>query len=167
MLVVPAMTRLLISAHPARENRMQYYQACAASFPSSAIDLVDHHSRVDPYHRLGDILLTSGAHMPITSWKRGKSQVIRRSDRRVDGLGRPLSARASSSPHARAARGFGARGGDHADVALARDLPRAMRTGARASGSAIPRKLLKGKTVGIFGVGAIARSLAPSASPSA
>jgi phosphoglycerate dehydrogenase-like enzyme len=46
-------------------------------------------------------------------------------------------------------------------LALARDLPRAMRQRNARKWERYPSQLLKGKTVGIFGVGAIARSLAP------
>jgi len=46
-------------------------------------------------------------------------------------------------------------------LALARDLPRAMRNRDTRKWERYPSRLLKGKTVGIFGVGAIARSLAP------
>jgi phosphoglycerate dehydrogenase-like enzyme len=46
-------------------------------------------------------------------------------------------------------------------LALARDLPRAMRNRNARKWERYPSQLMKGKTVGIFGVGAIARSLAP------
>jgi phosphoglycerate dehydrogenase-like enzyme len=46
-------------------------------------------------------------------------------------------------------------------LALARDLPRALRQRNARKWERYPSQLLKGKTVGIFGVGAIARSLAP------
>jgi phosphoglycerate dehydrogenase-like enzyme len=46
-------------------------------------------------------------------------------------------------------------------LALARDLPRAMRNRNARKWERYPSQLLKGKTVGIFGVGAIAKSLAP------
>jgi phosphoglycerate dehydrogenase-like enzyme len=46
-------------------------------------------------------------------------------------------------------------------LALARDLPRAMSNQHARKWDRYPSRLLKGKTAGIFGVGAIARSLAP------
>jgi phosphoglycerate dehydrogenase-like enzyme len=46
-------------------------------------------------------------------------------------------------------------------LALARDLPRAMRQRNARKWERYPSQLLKGKTVGILGVGAIARSLGP------
>jgi len=46
-------------------------------------------------------------------------------------------------------------------LTLARDLPRALRNQRERKWERYPARLLKGKTVGIFGVGAIARSLAP------
>jgi phosphoglycerate dehydrogenase-like enzyme len=46
-------------------------------------------------------------------------------------------------------------------LALARDLPRAMRNRNARKWERYPARLLKGKTAGIFGVGLIARSLAP------
>jgi phosphoglycerate dehydrogenase-like enzyme len=46
-------------------------------------------------------------------------------------------------------------------LSLARDLPRSMRLQARHAWERFPARVLKEKTVGIFGVGAIAAELAP------
>jgi len=46
-------------------------------------------------------------------------------------------------------------------LALARDLPRVLRNQSRHTWERFPSRLLKGKTVGILGVGAIAADLAP------
>ena len=57
------MTRLLILLTLPEKIRMQYHQRLRSEFPELAIDLVDHHSKVDPFIGSADILLTFGAHM--------------------------------------------------------------------------------------------------------
>jgi phosphoglycerate dehydrogenase-like enzyme len=129
-----------------------------------AIDLVDHHSKVDPYIGSADILLTFGAHMADHVLDKGKKlRWIQALGTGVDGIVDRPSFREGvlvTNMH-----------GLHGDsvpeaaimlmLALARDLPRAMRNRNARKWERYPSQLLKGKTVGIFGVGAIARSLAP------
>jgi D-2-hydroxyacid dehydrogenase (NADP+) len=158
------MTRLLILLTLPEKIRMQYYGGLRAAFPEMAIDLVDHHSKVDPYIGSADILLTFGAHMADHVLEKGKSlKWIQALGTGVDGIvDRPpfRSGVLVTNMH-----------GLHGDsvpeaaimlmLALARDLPRAMRQRNARKWDRYPSRLLKGKTVGIFGVGAIAKSLAP------
>ncbi|HET7764672.1 MAG TPA: D-2-hydroxyacid dehydrogenase [Burkholderiales bacterium] len=158
------MTRLLILLTLPEKIRMQYYNGLRDAFPGLAIDLVDHHSKVDPFIGSADILLTFGAHMADHVLEKGASlRWIQALGTGVDGIvDRPAlrSGVLVTNMH-----------GLHGDsvpeaaillmLALARDLPRAMRNRNARKWERYPSQLLKGKTVGIFGVGAIARSLAP------
>jgi len=164
MLVVPAMTRLLILLTLPEKIRMQYYQGLRSEFPELAIDLVDHHSKVDPYIASAEILVTFGAHMADHVLEKGKKlKWIQALGTGVDGI--------VDRPPFREGVLVTNMHGLHGDsvpeaaimlmLALARDLPRAMRNRSARKWERYPSQLLKGKTVGIFGVGAIARSLAP------
>jgi D-2-hydroxyacid dehydrogenase (NADP+) len=158
------MTRLLILLTLPEKIRLQYHDGLRAAFPELAIDLVNHHSKVDPYIGSADILLTFGAHMADHVLEKGKSlKWIQALGTGVDGIvDRPpfRSGVLVTNMH-----------GLHGDsvpeaaimlmLALARDLPRAMRQRNARKWDRYPSRLLKGKTVGIFGVGAIAKSLAP------
>ena len=143
---------------------MQYYNGLRSEFPDLAIDLVDHHSKVDPYIASSDILLTFGAHMADHVLEKGKKlKWIQALGTGVDGI--------VDRPQLREGVLVTNMHGLHGDsvpeaaimlmLALARDLPRAMRQRNARKWERYPSQLLKGKTVGIFGVGAIARSLAP------
>jgi phosphoglycerate dehydrogenase-like enzyme len=157
-------TRLLILLTLPEKIRMQYYQRLRSEFPGIAIDLVDHHSKVDPYIGSADILLTFGAHMADHVLEKGtRLKWIQALGTGVDGIVDRSALRSGvliTNMH-----------GLHGDsvpeaaimlmLALARDLPRAMRNRNVRKWERYPSQLLNGKTVGIFGVGAIAKSLAP------
>lgn len=164
MLVGSAMIRLLILLTLPEKIRMQYYRGLREAFPEMSIDLVDHHSKVDPYIGSADILLTFGAHMADPVLEKGKNlKWIQALGTGVDGI--------VDRPPFREGVLVTNMHGLHGDsvpeaavmlmLALARDLPRAMRNRSARKWERYPSQLLKGKTVGIFGVGAIARSLAP------
>ena len=158
------MTRLLILLTLPEKIRMQYYERLRSEFPGIAIDLVDHHSKVDPYIGSADILLTFGAHMADHVLEKGaKLKWIQALGTGVDGI--------VDRPPFRDGVLVTNMHGLHGDsvpeaavmlmLALARDLPRAMRNRNVRKWERYPSRLLKGKSVGILGVGAIAKSLAP------
>ncbi len=158
------MTRLLILLTLPEKIRMQYYQRLRSEFPELAIDLVDHHSKADPFIGSADILLTFGAHMADHVLEKGtRLKWIQALGTGVDGI--------VDRPPFREGVLVTNMHGLHGDsvpeaaimlmLALARDLPRAMRNQHARKWDRYPSRLLKGRTVGIFGVGAIARSLAP------
>jgi phosphoglycerate dehydrogenase-like enzyme len=157
-------TRLLILLTLPEKIRMQYYNGLRSEFPELAIDLVDHHSKVDPYISSADILLTFGAHMADHVLEKGKKL------RWIQALGTGVDGIVDRPPFREGVLVTNMHGlhGDSVPeaavmlmLALARDLPRAMRNRNARKWERYPSQLLKGKTVGIFGVGAIARSLAP------
>ena len=158
------MTRLLILLALPEKIRMQYYRGLREAFPEMAIDLVDHHSKVDPHIGSADILLTFGAHMADHVLEKGKKL------RWIQALGTGVDGIVDRPPFREGVLVTNMHGlhGDSVPeaaimlmLALARDLPRAMRQRNARKWERYPSQLLKGKTVGIFGVGAIAKSLAP------
>jgi len=158
------MTRLLILLTLPEKTRMQYYERLRSVFPALAIDLVDHHSKVDPFIGDADILVTFGAHMADHVLEKGKKL------KWIQALGTGVDGIVDRPPFRQGVLVTNMHGlhGDSVPeaaimlmLALARDLPRAMRNRSARKWERYPSQLLKGKTVGIFGVGAIARSLAP------
>ena len=144
--------------------RMQYFNHLRRQFPELKLDMVDHHSKVDPFIGDADILVTFGAHMADHVLEKGKKlKWIQALGTGVDGI--------VDRPPFREGVLVTNMHGLHGDsvpeaaimlmLALARDLPRAMRNRSARKWERYPSQLLKGKTVGILGVGAIARSLAP------
>jgi phosphoglycerate dehydrogenase-like enzyme len=158
------MTNVLIVLTLPEPVRMQYFSHLKKRFPELKLDMVDHHSKVDPYIGAAEILITFGAHMADHVLEKGaKLKWIQALGTGVDGI--------ADRPALRDGVLVTNMHGLHGDsvpeaaimlmLALARDLPRAMRNRAAHKWERYPARLLKGKTAGIFGVGLIARSLAP------
>jgi phosphoglycerate dehydrogenase-like enzyme len=143
---------------------MQYYHGIKAKFPELTVNVVDHHSKVDPYIGSAGILLTFG---PMMSGhvldKAAHLRWIQALGTGVDGIvdqpalgkdvvvtnlhgvhGAPVSEAALMSM-----------------LALSRQLPRSVRNQAAHRWERFPARLLQDKTVGIYGVGVIAEALAP------
>jgi D-2-hydroxyacid dehydrogenase (NADP+) len=158
------MANLLILLGLTETVRNQYRDRLRARFPKLKIDLVDHHSKVGPYIGSADVLLTF---TPMLSGKviedatalkwiqtlgtgvdNLTDQAALRKDVIVTNIrgihGPPVSEAALATM-----------------LALARDLPRAVRAQDARQWQRFPARLLHNKTVGIFGVGVIAEALAP------
>jgi D-2-hydroxyacid dehydrogenase (NADP+) len=158
------MTNLLILLAMPESVRNQYRARMQARFPELNIALVDHHSKVGPHIAEADALLTFAPMLSdqvLQSAKRlkwvqalgtGVDNLIDRPCLREDVIvtnvhgihGPPVSEAAIA-----------------AMLALARNLPRAVRSQEKRQWQRFPAQLLHNKTVGIFGVGAIAEALAP------
>jgi D-2-hydroxyacid dehydrogenase (NADP+) len=158
------MTNLLILLGLTETVRNQYRDRLQARFPELKIDLVDHHSKVGPHIGAADALLTFTPMLTgkvieqATSLKwiqtlgTGVDNLIDQAALRKDVIvtnvrgihGPPVSEAAIASM-----------------LALARDLPRAVRAQDERQWRRFPAQLLHAKTVGIFGIGAIAEALAP------
>jgi phosphoglycerate dehydrogenase-like enzyme len=158
------MTNLLILLAMPEAVRNQYRDRLAARFPEINVALVDHHSKVAPHIATADALVTFA---PMLS-----DRVLEQAERLkwVQALGtgvdnltdRPALRRdvivtnvhgIHGAPVSEAAIG--------AMLALARNLPRAIRLQDKHQWQRWPAQLLHNKTVGIFGIGAIAEALAP------
>ena len=158
------MTNLLILLTLTPELNSQYRDRLKAKFPELQVDLVDHHSKVGPYIGNADILLTFAPRLSDEVLRAGTKlkwvqalgtgtdnltdQAALRKDIVVTNIhgihGPPVSEAAIASM-----------------LALARDIPRALRAQTAREWARFPARLLHNKTVGIFGVGAIAAELAP------
>jgi D-2-hydroxyacid dehydrogenase (NADP+) len=147
--------------------RNVYRDGLAEAFPQMEIDVVDHHTRVDPYVGEADILVTFGAHMADHVLEKAANlKWVQALGTGVDGI--------IDSPALRDGvivtnlRGLhGAAVSESvlaAMLAFSRNLPRAVRSQDAGRWDRFPVNLLKGKTVGILGLGVIASELAPRCS---
>lgn len=158
------MTSLLILLDLPEKVRRRYYDHLRAKFPEVNIHMVDHHSKVGPYIGSADILVTFGPMMADHVLKDAtKLKWIQALGTGVDGIADQPSLRDDiliTSVH-------GIHGAAVSEaaimlmLALSRELPRVVRNQDRHKWDRFPARLLKDKTVGIFGVGAIAEELAP------
>ena len=158
------MSRLLILLTLPAQVREQYRARLAERFPQLGIDMVDHHSKTGPFIGGADALLTFGPMM--------KDEVLRGADklRWVQALGTGvdnLIDLPSLRPDVVITNIRGIHGAPVSEAALmmmlglARDIATSVRNQDRQVWTRWPVKLLDGKTVGIFGVGLIAETLAP------
>jgi D-2-hydroxyacid dehydrogenase (NADP+) len=158
------MTNLLILLAMPEPVRNQYRDRMRARFPGLNVNLVDHHSKVSPHIAAADALLTFAPMLSdkvlqtaerlkwVQALGTGVDNLIDRPCLRKDVVvtnvhgihGPPVSEAAIA-----------------AMLALARNLPRAVRYQEQRQWQRFPAQLLHNKTVGIFGVGAIAEALAP------
>ena len=158
------MTNLLILLAMPEAVRNQYRDRLAAQFPEINVTLVDHHSKVAPYIASADALVTFAPMLSdhvleqaqrlkwVQALGTGVDNLIDRPALRRDVIvtnvhgihGAPVSEAAIASM-----------------LALARNLPRAIRLQDKHQWVRWPAQLLHNKTVGIFGIGAIAEALAP------
>ena len=143
---------------------MQYFNHIKKHFPEVKLDMVDHHTKVDPHIGAAEVLITFGPQMANHVFEKAKAlKWVQALGTGVDGI--------TDQPGLRkevlVTNMHGFHGGPVSEAALtamlslARDLPRSLRLQARRKWERFPAKLLKDKTVGIFGVGAIAAELAP------
>jgi D-2-hydroxyacid dehydrogenase (NADP+) len=158
------MTNLLILLAMPEAVRNQYRDRMRARFPELNVNLVDHHSKAGPHIAAADALLTFAPMLSdqvlqsavrlkwVQALGTGVDNLIDRPCLRGDVIvtnvhgihGPPVSEAAIA-----------------AMLALARNLPRAVRLQEKRQWQRFPAQLLHNKTVGIFGIGAIAEALAP------
>jgi D-2-hydroxyacid dehydrogenase (NADP+) len=158
------MSRLLILLTLPTQVRDQYRIRLRERFPELGIDMVDHHSKTGPFMGNADALLTFGPMM--------KDEVLRGAGklRWVQALGTGvdnLIDLPSLRPDVIVTNIRGIHGAPVSEaavsmmLALARDFAASVRNQDRQVWTRWPAQLLEGKTVGIFGVGLIAETLAP------
>jgi D-2-hydroxyacid dehydrogenase (NADP+) len=158
------MTKVLIVLALPEPVRMQYFNHIEKTFPGVDLDMVDHHAKVDPYIGAAEVLVTFGPMMANHVFEKAKRlKWIQALGTGVDGI--------TDQPGLRrevlVTNMHGFHGGPVSEAALmamlslARDLPRSLRLKRARKWERFPARLLKEKTVGIFGIGAIAAELAP------
>jgi len=157
-------TQLLIVLTLPEPVRIKYYNHLKAKFPQIEVNMVDHHSKVGPYIGSADVLVSFGVQLADHVFKEGtRLKWVQALGTGVDGIVDQPSLRGDvlvTNMH-----------GLHGDampesaflsmLALARNLPRSLKSQRERKWDRFPSSLLKGKTAAIFGVGAIAESLAP------
>src|SRR5260221_3060431 len=158
------MTNVLIVLTLHGPVRMQYFNHLKQHFPGIKLDMVDHHSKVDPYIAAAEVLVTFGPHVANHVFEKAKNlKWVQALGTGVDGIADQPALRKAfllTNMH-------GFHGGPVSEAAplamlsLARGLTRSLRAQAQRKWDRFPATLLKGKTVGIFGVGTIAAELAP------
>ena len=158
------MTHTLILLTLPEETRLQYRDGIRAAFPDMRVDVVDHFSKVDPYIADADALVTFAPML--------RDEVLRKATKLkwVQALGTEvdnLIDLPSLKPDVIITNVRGIHGAPLSEsaicsmLALARRLPRSVRSQDQRKWDRWPSPLIEGKAVGIFGVGAIAAELAP------
>src|SRR5712671_2233067 len=158
------MTNVLIVLTLPEPVRTQYFNHLKQHFPGVKLDMVDHHAKVDPYIAAAEVLITFGPHVAGHVFEKAKSlKWVQALGTGVDGI----ADQPALKKDVLVTNMHGFHGGPVSEaallsmLALARELPRSLRQQAKRKWDRFPVKLLKGKAVGIFGVGAIAQELAP------
>ncbi len=158
------MTRVLILLTLPEPVRAQYHAGLQEKFPGVEFDVVDHHSMAVQRISDKDVLVTFGPMLHDNVIKAAKNlKWIQALGTGVDGI----VDRPSLGKDVIVTKMHGFHGPPVSEaalmamLALARDLPRAVRSQAARKWDRFPATTLKDKTVGILGVGVIAATLAP------
>jgi len=158
------MPKVLILTEVQEAMRARYKAMLLERFPQLTINVVGHHSDVDPYIADTDILLCFSPPMadhvvrdaPKLKWIQALGTGV---DNIVDlpSLGKEVLVTnvrgIHGAPVSEATIAF--------MLSLARDMPRSVRAQEQSKWERWPSALLAGKTVGILGIGLIAEYLAP------
>ena len=158
------MAQVLVLLAMPEDVRMRYRDGIKARFPELTVNVVDHHSKVDPYIESADILMTFGPMMSEQVLEKAANlKWIQALGTGVDGI----VDRLALGPDVLVTNLRGVHGAPVSEaaflsmLALSRQLPRSVRNQAAHRWERFPARLLKDKTVGIFGIGVIAEELAP------
>jgi phosphoglycerate dehydrogenase-like enzyme len=158
------MTEVLVLLAMPEPVRKQYRDGIKARFPELTVNVVDHHSKVDPYIDKADILMTFGPMMSEQVLEKAASlKWIQALGTGVDGIvDRPALGKNVVVTNLHGVHGPPvSEAAFMSMLALSRQLPRSVRNQGAHRWERFPARLLKDKTVGIFGIGVIAEELAP------
>jgi D-2-hydroxyacid dehydrogenase (NADP+) len=160
------MPRLLILLTLPPDVIEQYRARIGAQFPELTIGVADQHGSFMPLVRTADIILTFG--QVLKNLKVDVKDAVNM--KWIQALGTGLDGitdQPALKPGVIVTNVHGVHGQPVSEAALAgmlalsRDIPRAVRAQDKRAWVRWPARLLDSKTVGIFGVGAIAEKLAP------
>ena len=158
------MPNLLILTEVQEAKQQRYKQMLLERFPQLTINVVGHHSEVDPFIADADILLCFSPPMADHVVRDGKKlKWIQALGTGVDNI----VDLPSLGPEVVVTNIRGIHGAPVSEatlaymLSLARDMPRSVHAQDRSDWERWPARLLAGKTVGILGVGLIAEYLAP------
>lgn len=158
------MTNVLIVLTLPEAIRNRYRDRIAAISPALRVDVVDHHTRVDPLMRDAEILVTFGPMMSSSVFKQADNlKWVQALGSGVDGIvDQPALPPGTIVTNIKGIHGAPvAEAALMAMLALARDLPRSLRLQKEHRWERLPARTLDGKTCVIVGVGLIAEALAP------
>lgn len=158
---------LLIILRSPERIRAQYFNGISQAFPDITVNAVSNVRDADPYLADADIIVTHGPHLddrgdhvfanaPKLKWVQGTGTG-------VDGI----IDRPTLRPDVIVTNIHGVHGAPMSEaavmmmLALSRQLPRSLSNKAKHKWENWPSRLLKGKTVGILGMGSIAETMAP------
>jgi phosphoglycerate dehydrogenase-like enzyme len=159
------MTRILILLTLPQQVSQQYFERVKALNAQNQVNLVDHHSKVDPYIEQAEVLITFGPMMAEHVLQKAKNlKWIQALGTGVDGI----TNRPSLGPGVTVTNLHGIHGPPVSEAALSMmfALSRGLWTVYENQRlhrweKKIPPTLLHGKTVVIYGTGVIAAELAP------
>ena len=158
------MTRVLILLTLPEQVRAQYYAGLQAKFPEAQFEVADHYSKAVAAIADKEVLVTFGPMLHDDVFRAAKKlKWVQALGTGVDGI----VDRPSLGKDVIVTKMHGFHGPPVSEaalmamLALARDLPRAVRSQAGRRWDRFPAKTLNGKTAGILGVGVIAGTLAP------
>jgi D-2-hydroxyacid dehydrogenase (NADP+) len=158
------MTSLLMLLAMPSEITTQYDARLRATFPELDIHLVDHHSKVGPYIRSADILMTFAPMLTDDVLRQAANlKWVQALGTGVDNLvDLPSLRRDVIVTNIRGIHGAAvSEAAIMAMLALSRNFARVIRNQDRRVWERFPGSLLEGKSVGILGIGLIAEALAP------
>lgn len=161
------MTNVLIILNLPEPVRNRYYEHIRRTFPQLTVTMVDHVTKAEPHIGTANVLLTFGAqigeHADSLFKKAVALQWIQALGTGVDNLAdQPALGREVWLTNVHGIHGAAmSEAALLAMLALGRDLPRAIRNQDEHRWERWPGRLLDGKTVGMFGIGAIAVDLGP------
>jgi phosphoglycerate dehydrogenase-like enzyme len=161
------MTNVLIILTLPEPVRNRYYEHIRRTFPQAAVTMVDHVTKAEAHIGAADVLLTFGAQ--IGEYADGLFKKATRL-KWIQALGTGvdnLADQPALGPEVWLTNLHGIHGAAMSEaalmamLALSRELPRAVRNQDLGLWERWPARLLDGKIVGMFGIGAIAADLAP------
>jgi len=158
------MTNVLILLALPESTCTQYHDTLVEKFPELAVTSVDHHSKAGPYLPSAEVLMTFGPMVTPRVFEQAPNlKWVQSLGTGVDGI----IDQPALKPGTIVTKIHGIHGAPLSEaaithmMALNRRLPEVVRNQASRKWEKLPLPLVEGKTVGIFGVGAIAEELAP------
>jgi phosphoglycerate dehydrogenase-like enzyme len=145
----------------------RYRDGIAAAFPDARVTLVDNVRKADPYLADMDVLITHGPYLADRAdHVLGNAPKLRW----IQGIGTGVdnfADRATLRDNVTVTNIHGVHGNPMSEaafaamLALSREIPRSVRNQDQRKWEGWPSRLITGKTIGIFGIGSIARTVAP------
>src|SRR5713101_2677042 len=94
------MTNVLIVLTLPEPVRMQYLDHLKQHFPGVRLDMVDHHTKVDPYIAAAEVLITFGPHVASHVFEKAKNlKWVQALGTGVDGIADQPGLRKGRPPH--------------------------------------------------------------------